>query len=105
MAPPGLDESTLTLLQVIRDAGMGLVEQFRATQGAEGRAALWGLAFKTCKKLIASDDRRDVSRGISFCLALLRANNEQHRLEIELAIAGMNVMTKVVGTPTSPPHR
>lgn len=76
---PGQGETLVGYVQMLRDSGIGLVEQFRAAKGGEDAARIWHLAIDTCVAMLESDDSRVFNRGVQFCLGLAREQTSTGR--------------------------
>lgn len=93
---PGQGESLAGRLKMLRDAGIGLVEQFRAARDHEDAAKIRQIALDTCVAMLESDDRREFNRGVQFCLALVREQTRIVEIESKLAIAGMDMAMQAI---------
>lgn len=103
---PGQGESLAGRLKMLRDAGIGLVEQFRTARDCDDDAKIRQIALDTCVAMLESDDTREFNRGVQFCLALVREQTRIVEIESKLAIAGMDAAMQVIWpTVSTPSHK
>lgn len=93
---PGQGESLVGYLKMLRDAGIGLVEQFRAARGCDDAAKIRHIALDTCVAMLKSDDRREFNHGVQFCLALMREQTEILKIESKILSTGMDATIQVI---------